>query len=301
MASNQAFRNATLLTMATPQGEKKSVLNTNAGNIQRILPGLDGAPEDAIYQAYINSMTELETTLLPPSKKKGAAVVDPNGVIFLANIVKILSSPQVSGLYALLDFQAEMEPLIPALQAEAAIDELNLSEPAIFIMPANPALKTTLTGVDFEVTGANIGQNFLWKDKIVKAFFDEKHNRDAVVMAMFPKVEINEKDSYTGEIITTPDYLSKVALSLFEVRGNTVTAARYSSDKPRSVLDDVKTSTTLANITSKGANKGRLIFNGITMIPRSAVTRLYLRSLKAALQSKWESQGAGGAAAGAGE
>jgi len=88
--------------------------------------------------------------------------------------------------------------------------------------------------------------------------------------------------------------LSKVSLSLFEVRGNEVVAARY-VEKGVNVRENSATYLTLDNlhdikVAPTGREKRRL-FEGSQLIPRSAVTRLYLRSLKAYFKSKWRVRG----------
>ena len=82
-----------------------------------------------------------------------------------------------------------------------------------------------------------------------------------------------------------PEYLNKVSLSLFEVKGNEVVAARY-AESGSPVREDTATYVTVADIRGIQATEPP-IFGEIPLIPRSAVTRLYLRSLKAALQAKW--------------
>lgn len=285
MVSNPAFRGAALLSMATVPEGKRSVLNTNAGNIQRMIPGLEGSPSEAVYRAYLDAMTDLEKVLLPANGANGSAVVGAdNDIVTLANLVKLLSSPQVSGLYTLQDLRVS-PGLLAALTSEGTLDDISVDEPSLSFIP--PALRKTIEDRKFKIMGAKVGMDFEWKSGLVAAFFSKQENKTTDLIAMFPKVNAGAavKSVVIDDTAAKPEYLNKVSLSLFEVRGNEVVAARYAESAAR-IREDKATHVTLADV--RGIQvKEPPIFGEIQLIPRSAVTRLYLRSLKAALQTKW--------------
>jgi chromosome segregation ATPase len=286
MTSNPAFRGAALLSMATVPEGKRSVLNTNANNIQRMIPGLEGAPDGAVYKAYMDAMTDLEKVLLPEGGANGSAVVDADvDIVTLANLVKILSSPQVSGLYTLQDLRVS-PGLLATLTSEGALDDISVDEPSLSFIP--PALRKTIEDRKFKITGAKVGMDFEWKSGLVGSFFNKQQNKTTDLIALFPKVNagMTAKPVVISDTAAKPEYLNKVSLSLFEVKGNEVVAARYAESASR-VREDKATHVTLADLRGIQVSEPP-IFGEVPLIPRSAVTRLYLRSLKAALQSKWE-------------
>ena len=273
MLSSPAFKAATIgiFTKFADKKERKTYTNLNVNtNIRSSLPGQpEGTETSAPLRAYYIQTLEALAKELGAIKKDGSEdpditfVENQQEIQLLANILKIMSSPQPSGLYALIDdslLLSNIKTLTDKLKTQR--EGFSSYEPSLFV-PEKP-----MTGIKIDTTKAvsNTSDNL-----ILGNYFNDKLK---YIFVTYPSMKISGEQSEGVADLDRNSYISKVSLSLFNIGEFAVKQDKFINGK---MLSDLKV-------------EDKSFFTEPTngkLISRSEIVRIFIKSLLSALKSAW--------------
>ena len=286
MLSSPAFKAATLGIFTQFAGDnkrKEGFGNATNANIRNTIP--EEAPDGLvpIKKYYINLLAQLSEQL--QADQSPIQINNPEHINILANILKIVSSPQPAGIYSLNDDvfnSAVAQSLIKQLNA---VNELsyNSSEPVLFI--PTPEAREILKQGKIKLPG-NIELNQQVKTQLIQNFFSVNNT---VSYIMYPAIKIGD---FSKEEKSLGLYIENIDINLFEIKNNTVRFGRYLVDKKPGVQANVvqpgKSLPTLGSFVYQDAQDKKFFAPGVgNFVSRAEIIRIFIKSLLSALRTAW--------------
>ncbi len=304
MLSTPAFKSATIdifTQFAGDQKRKAGFESVSNSNIRETLPGT--GPEKtnnqandlyAIKKYYIDTLKVLAINL--SAFESQVTLNDPLEINTLANILKLISSPQPTGLYSLNDVQlndATAKGLVTKLRTINE-ENYNSTEPVLYL-PTSSELDHLSKGLvsfpeDKDLIKLGITQKANIKQQLIANFFN---NNKTELYVMYPTMKIG-KEVVKKE--TKEEFIKNIDINLFEIKNNTVRFGRYlagSATAVSNVTEAGKRLPTLGDLITQDTKEPFFATSEGKLVSRSEIIRIFVKSLLSALESAWKIKASG--------
>ncbi len=295
MLSSPAFKAATIGVFTNFAGKRDNYNASNAGlnaNIQSTLPGV---PEGAgagkpLREYYYNTLLELAKELGAVNKDGSndpniKSFDNPEEIKLLANILKMMSSPQPSGIYSLRDNEFNIETVTDPLTGSKpykpinniydsiksiAINIYNNHEPSLYLPIIYPSSENSMFGTILDIQALTKFDNYF-----------KEVNRSSFYI-FYPEMKIGEIEKSIGKEEQREEYIKKIEAKLYNIQAYSVRQDAILEIKSgkQITLEDI---TDKKDKTIKFFNKPE---NGV-LVGRAEIIRIFIKSLLSALKTAW--------------